>query len=30
MIKIGVVMGEVGEHGDKREKGGRRSDDSYA
>ena len=24
MIKIGVVMGEVGKHGDKREKGGRR------
>ena len=24
MMKIGVVMGEVGKHGDKREKGGRR------
>ena len=30
MIKIGVVMGEVGKHGDKREKGGRRKGDSYA
>ena len=27
MIKIGVVMGEVGNHGDKREKGGRRRGD---
>ena len=30
MIKIGVVMGEVRENGDKREKGGRRRGDSYA
>ena len=30
MMKIGVVMEEVGKHGDKREKGGRRREDSYA